>query len=233
MIDRYSICASANEVADRFGVDVPEFYSPKYNSAPTQLLPVITSASAKGISLFYWGTSPEWSKNKSLSEKMVNVRVETLVEKPALKKALKKNRCLIPADGFYGWKKVGKKTSIPYRFVFNSKELFGMAGLWEEYEDTDGNQIQTFMIFTTGANDMVSLIQDRMPIILTKQNEKIWLDPAADEQTLENLLSTAAASSSMNHYPVSPTITDIRLDLPSMIIPTPPADQHGNLTLFD
>lgn len=232
MIDRYSICAPANDVAERFGVDVPEFYSAKYNAAPTHLLPVITSSSAKGISLFYWGTSPEWSKNKTVSEKMINVRIENLAEKPALKRALKKNRCLIPADGFYAWKKVGKKTNIPYRFVFNSKELFGMAGLWEEYEDTDGNQIQTFMIFTTVANDMVGLIQDRMPVILTKQNEKLWLDTSTDEQTLENLLSAPPASS-MNHYPVAPTISDIKSDFPSMIIPTPPADQHGNLTLFD
>jgi putative SOS response-associated peptidase YedK len=232
MIDRYSICASAKTLSDRFGVDVPEFYTAKYNAAPTHLLPVVTSASPKGVSSFYWGTSPEWSKNKTVSERMINVRTENLADKPALKKSLKKNRCIVPADGFYGWKKVGKKTSIPYRFVLNSKDPFAMAGLWEEYEDTDGNQIQTFMIFTQEANEMVGLIQERMPVILSKQNEKLWLDGSTDEESLVGMLTTYPAAA-MNHYPVSPTITDIKSDFASMIIPTPPSDQHGNLTLFD
>src|SRR5688572_12774165 len=113
MIDRYSLTASPEVIRERFSVEVPEFYQPKFNAAPTHLLPVVTSTAASGLSLFYWGTSPEWSKNKVPSEKMINVRGESLDEKPALKRALRKNRCLIPADGFYCWKKVGKKTSIP------------------------------------------------------------------------------------------------------------------------
>jgi putative SOS response-associated peptidase YedK len=232
MIDRYSITATKQIIAERFAVDVPDFYQLKYNAAPTHLLPVITSSSPKGISLFYWGTSPEWSKNKTVSERMINVRTENLSDKPALKKSLKKNRCIVPADGFYGWKKVGKKTSIPYRFILTSRDPFAMAGLWEEYEDTDGNQIQTFMLFTQEANDMVGLIQDRMPVILTKQNEKLWLDQNMDEESLLKMLTKYPANA-MSHYPVSPTITDTNIDLASMIIPTPPADQHGNLTLFD
>src|SRR5687767_7983161 len=98
MIDRYSLTANTEAIRERFSVDVPEFYQPRFNAAPTQLLPVITSSAASGLSLFYWGTSPEWSKNKVPSEKMINVRAESLDEKPALRKALKKNRCLIPAD---------------------------------------------------------------------------------------------------------------------------------------
>ncbi|HWA35330.1 MAG TPA: SOS response-associated peptidase family protein, partial [Cyclobacteriaceae bacterium] len=117
MIDRYSITTSAESIGERFSVDVPDFYKPKYNAAPTQLLPVITSSSPGGVSLFYWGTSPEWSKNKLLGEKIINTRAENFADRPSLKKALRKNRCIIPADGFYGWKKVGKKTAIPYRFV--------------------------------------------------------------------------------------------------------------------
>jgi putative SOS response-associated peptidase YedK len=232
MIDRYSLTASAEVIRERFSVDVPEFYQPRFNAAPTHLLPVVTSAAASGLSLFYWGTSPEWSKNKVPSEKMINVRGESLEEKPALKRALKKNRCLIPADGFYCWKKVGKKTSIPYRFVLNSKEPFAFAGLWEEFEDTDGNEIQTFMIFTQESNSLVAQVQDRMPVILAKQNEKLWLDPNQDDASLMSML-TAYPPAAMTHYPVSPGISDIKIDLASLIIPTSPADQHGNLTLFD
>src|SRR5690606_9547141 len=97
-------------------VDVPDFFQPKYNAAPTQLLPLITSASPEGISTFYWGTSPEWSKNKTLSEKIINVRAELIQEKVSLRKSLMKGRCIVPADGFYAWKQAGKKTHIPYRF---------------------------------------------------------------------------------------------------------------------
>jgi putative SOS response-associated peptidase YedK len=232
MIDRYSISTPAKIVSERFGVDVPDFYSIRYNAAPTHLLPVVTSSSRGGVSLFYWGTSPEWSKNKTVSEKMINVRTESLSEKPALKKALKKNRCIILADGFYGWRKVGKKTSIPYRFVLNSKEPFAMAGLWEEFEDTDGNEIQTFMIFTCESNEVVASVQERMPVMLSKENESKWLSTDTSEEDLIKMLGKFP-STAMNYYPVSPSITDTKADLASMIIPTPPSDQHGNLTLFD
>lgn len=232
MIDRYSITTSAESIRERFSVDVPDFYKPKYNAAPTQLLPVITSSGPGGVSLFYWGTSPEWSKNKLLGEKIINTRAENFADRPSLKKALKKNRCIIPADGFYGWKKVGKKTAIPYRFVLNSKDTFSIAGLWEEFEDTEGNQIQTFTMITVASNELVNLVQERMPAILAKQNEKVWLDSNSDEEVLPGLVSAFPAAA-MNHYPVSPRIGDSNADVPSLIIPTPPADQHGNLTLFD
>jgi putative SOS response-associated peptidase YedK len=232
MIDRYSITATAEQVADRFSVDVPEFYQARYNASPTQLLPVITSNSPHGVSLFYWGTAPDWAKNKNLAEKLINLRGESFAEKPALKKAMRTQRCLIPADGFYGWKKVGKKTNIPYRFVIKSAEVFSFPGIWEEFEDTEGHQIQTFMIFTLPADNDVSIIQERMPVILNRESEKIWLDKNSDEDKLLTLLS-ASATTGINYYPVSPKISEINVDVPSLITPTPPADQHGNLTLFD
>jgi putative SOS response-associated peptidase YedK len=108
MIDRYTITALPEKITDRFAVDVPEFYAPKYNAAPTQLLPVITADAPQGVSHFYWGTSPEWSKNKTLSEKIINVQAESIQEKPALKKAMMRTRCIVPADSFYAWKKTGK-----------------------------------------------------------------------------------------------------------------------------
>ena len=107
MIERYSITASPAKIEQRFNVDVLDTYAPNFNAAPTQLLPVITATSSHGISTFYWGISPEWSKNKTLSEKIINVRAESILEKPMLKKGMMKNRCLVPADGFLhgheGW----------------------------------------------------------------------------------------------------------------------------------
>src|SRR5689334_731402 len=100
MIDRYSITANAESIRERFAVDLPHAVTPHYNASPTQLLPVITHTAPQGVSTFYWGTSPEWSKNKSLSEKIVNVQKDAILERPALKKTLMKSRCIIPADGF-------------------------------------------------------------------------------------------------------------------------------------
>src|SRR6188768_223897 len=176
MIDRYSITASSAKLAERFSVDVPDFHKPRYNASPTQLLPVITATAPGGISTFYWGTSPEWAKNKTLGEKIINVRAETILEKPALTRAMMKTRCLVPADGFYTWKKTGKKTFIPYRFIATDQEVFSFPGLWEEYEDTDGNEFHTFSIITTNANSLVATVQDRMPVMLDKKSEAVWLN---------------------------------------------------------
>jgi putative SOS response-associated peptidase YedK len=232
MIERYSLTATADQLEDRFAADVIHPYEPCYNAAPTKLLPIITHTAPKGISVFYWGTSPEWAKNKTLSEKIINIRAESIIEKPALKRTLMKARCIIPADGFYAWKKVGKKTFIPYRFVTHDKALISFAGLWEEYEDTDGNEFHTFSIITTQANTMVSPVHDRMPVILNKQTEKVWLDPQCGENDLMKVLTPYDAGK-MNLYSVSPRISDIESNVPSLITPAPPADQFGNLTLFD
>lgn len=232
MIDRYSITASPEKISERFAVDVPQYYKPHYNACPTQLLPVITAAAPKGISTFYWGTSPEWSKDKALSEKIINVRIESINERAPLRRNLMKGRCLIPADGFCAWKQTGKKTFIPYRFVRKDQELFSMAGFWEEYEDTDGNEIQTFSILTLTANELVSPIHARMPVIFDKKSEQQWMEPDASEAQLLSLLTPYPAEQ-MNLYTVSPRIHDASINVPSLIAPTPAADQHGNLTLFD
>jgi putative SOS response-associated peptidase YedK len=232
MIERYSITATPEKISERFSVDVPDFFKPRYNACPTQLLQVITNSSPQGVSTFYWGTSPEWSKNKSLSEKIINTPVEYIADKPAIKKAMMKTRCIIPADGFYAWKKAGKKTFIPYRFICTDQEVFSFAGLWEEYEDTDGNEFHTFTVITTQANALVASVYDRMPVILSRKDEAIWLNKESSESDLSSILKAYSAEK-MNHYSVSPLISDSTADVPSLIRPAPAADQFGNLTLFD
>lgn len=232
MIDRYSIAASKAKIHERFHSDVLDNYAPNYNASPTQLLPVIMHTSPQGVSTFYWGNLPKWSKNKALAEKIINVHAETILEKTALKRSMMKTRCIVPADGFYAWKKIGKKTTVPYRFVLTDTDLFSFAGVWEEFEDEDGNELHTFSIITTIANELVASVQERMPAILTPASEKIWMDQESSESTLINLLQPYPADK-MNYYPVSPRILDSSINVPSLIIPTPPSDQFGNLTLFD
>jgi putative SOS response-associated peptidase YedK len=231
MIERYTITATPDELAKRFGVEVPVGYQPSYNAAPTHLLPVILQGSA-GVSFFYWGIPPSWAKNKNVSEKLINIRAESFAERPAMRKTLKKYRCIIPADGFYGWKKVGKKTYIPHRFMAADKGLFSFAGMWEEFEDTDGETHHTFMLATIAANEIVSVITDRMPLMLDKKRERAWMN---EDTTEEELLASLQPGTTfaLDLYTVSPRINDTTLNVPSLVIPTPPADQFGNLTLFD
>jgi putative SOS response-associated peptidase YedK len=230
MVERYSVGVSAQQLADFFGVDPYGFEQPRYNAAPAHLLPVITTGSA-GLSHFYWGTMPQWAKNKSISEKIINVRGEQIPERPTLKKSLAKLRCLVPADGFYAWKKIGKKTNIPYRLRLPDHSLFGMAAFWEEFEDEAGEQFHTFSIITTPANESVALIADRMPVMLGKAEGKKWLDANSDEAALLALLTPHPAWK-MEHYTVSPRINNPEVDDVNLTKPAPPADQFGNLTLF-
>lgn len=231
MIERYTLTATREQVQQRFGVEVPEFYQPQYNAAPTHLLPVILQGSA-GVSFFYWGIPPDWAKNKHVSEKLINIRAESLQERPAMRKLLKRARCLVPADGFYAWKKVGKKTQIPHRFIAQDKSIFSFAGIWEEFEDNEGERHHTFMLITTPANALVSGMSERMPVILESKQEQVWMQEDSSEESLLALLKPYAEAK-MSLYTVSPRINDSKLNVPSLIIATPPADQFGNLTLFD
>lgn len=232
MIDRYSLTASASTVSERFSVEVPEFFKPRFNASPTQLLPVITSSARQGLSWFYWGRPPLFAHNKNLGEKIINLSLETLLEKPMLKKTLIRHRCIIPADGFYGWRRIGKKTAIPSRFLVTDQELSSFAGLWEEFEDENNTMVHTFTIITVLSNELVASTTERMPVIFNKTREEIWLSASTPESELIDLL-TSYSPAKMTGYTVSPAIGNPENDYPSIIIPTPAADQYGNLTLFD
>lgn len=231
MIERYSLTASPEQVGAYFGVESHGYTKPHYNAAPSQLLPVIMMNS-KGLSHFYWGSAPERSKNKAIGEKIINVRLEQIADRPAIRKRLASSRCAVPADGFYAWKKVGKKTSIPNRFELQGKGLFSIAALWEEYDDENGDQFHTFTIVTRPASRWVESIHDRMPAVLDIDSHHQWLSPDADEATLLPLLDKCA-SFAFDHYTISPRINSSVNNDATLVIPTPPADQFGNLTLFD
>jgi putative SOS response-associated peptidase YedK len=230
MIDRYSLGITAAQLQLHFGVDAHGFERPRYNAAPTQLLPVITSDSPGGLSHFYWGEAPRWAKNKSLSEKLINVATDQLTERASSKKKLLRTRCAVPADGFYVWKKVGKKITIPYRITLADQSPFCMAGLWEEYEDEQGETQHTFSIITTSAPPALHEVADRIPVVLLATARIDWLNKKHEEAELLACLKT---DSVFTFYPVSPRIQDTSLDQQSLTLPTPPADQFGNLTLFN
>lgn len=231
MCGRYSLSKSKIELEERFQAEMLPDFKPRYNIAPTQLVPVLTSQSPKGFSFFYWGITPDFGKNKPVAQKLINARAELVNDKISFKSSFEKRRCLIPADGFYEWKKLGKKTKIPYRFTLREDELFAFAGIWEEYETVSGEIQHTFLILTTSPNEIVSEIHDRMPVILNRQMEKKWLDNYTSESELLAMLQPYP-SDQMLSYTVSPLVNSVQNDVPSIIRKTSPADQHGNYTLF-
>ncbi len=232
MCGRYTIIAKAEEIEKRFNVEVPKSYVPRYNAAPTQILPVLTNKNPEGLSFFNWGLIPKWAKDKTISSKLINARSETISEKVSFKNALKQRRCLVIADGFYEWKRSSKKSKVPYRIILNTQDLFAFAGLWEEYEDEDQNPVHTFTIVTTTANSAMSKIHERMPVILEPNSERIWLSPSTSVEEYLSLLKPYDESK-MENYSISPMVNSVGNDNPQLIIPAPPADQFGNLTLFD
>lgn len=231
MCRRYTITASAGELKSRFNVLVPASYMSRYNAAPAQSLPVITNREPETLSLFYWGLIPNLSRNNSISVKLINAELELLEQKASHKSALKYTRCLAPADGYYEWKTVGKKVQVPYRIKRANDALFSFAGLWEEYEDAEGNAIQTFVIITTRASEPVSSIHDRMPVILSPEQENLWLDDNLSAKEHYDLLKNLPTPELTLHT-VPPLVNDLKNDNPALIQYSPPADQRGNYTLF-
>jgi putative SOS response-associated peptidase YedK len=231
MCGRYSLSKSKPELEQRFQAEMLADFKPRYNIAPTQLVPVITSESPKGFSFFYWGITPDFGQNKPVSQKLINARSETVNEKISFKSSFQKRRCLIPADGFFEWKKLGKKTKIPYRFTLLEDQLFAFAGIWEEYETVSGESHHTFLILTTTANELVGEVHDRMPVILRRDQEKKWLDSYSSTDELISLLQPFSAESMLS-FTVSPLVNSVQNDSPGVIRRTSPMDQFGNYTLF-
>jgi len=203
MCGRFSVISSKGTIEERFDVilDDDDFKS-VYNAAPTQSLPLITNLESKKVNFFKWGLIPFWAKDQSLATKMINARAETILEKPAFKNLIQGKRCLVISDGFYEWKQLPGSKKQPYRITLKDNGLFAYAGLWDEWKDPVGKQINSFTIITTDPNELMRHIHNRMPVILKKEHEKKWLSNNSDIQEILQLLQAYPADL-MQAYPVS------------------------------
>jgi putative SOS response-associated peptidase YedK len=188
----------------------------RYNAAPSQQLPVITSQQPDALQFYSWGLQPFWAKDAKAVKRSINARAESLTEKPTFRSLLKSKRCLVPADGFYEWQ-VTEQGKVPHRILLQSEELFTFAGLWDEWADkSTGEVLHTFTIITTEANELVKPIHDRMPIILSPEAEELWLD---EHESQEGLLSLLAPynGDEMKAYPVSPLVNSPLNNVPEVL----------------
>ncbi len=213
MCGRSSLTKTQKELEQRFQA---EFYQedierynpiPNYNVAPTHMHPVITNEAPDRFHLFKWGLIPYWAKKVSVGSKMINCRIETILEKPAFQNAVRHRRCIIPFDGFYEWKKI-HKDKIPYRITLKDQGLFAVAGIWEQWKSEEDKTVFSFSIVTQPPNNLMKDIHDRMPAILLPEQEKIWLDKSISAEDALSII-TPYPDDLLHAYTVSDRINKV------------------------
>lgn len=183
-------------------------WTPRFNIAPSQPVAVITQEKPHRIEWMNWGLVPSWSKDPQIGNRLINARAETLAEKPSFKNAYTRRRCLIPADGFYEWMhlKKGAGKGDPYYFSLSGHHPFAFAGIWELWQNSQGDEIYSCSIITCAANELVKPIHERMPVILDEKSSSFWLGKHSVQEL--NTILVPYASEKMRSYPVSPMVNN-------------------------
>jgi len=222
MCGRYVLKASLPDIARMLGMDVGVDLAlePSFNIAPTRSVPVCRSEEPeqRELVLMHWGLIPHWAKQRESNYRMINARAETVAEKPAFRSPFRHRRCLIPADGYYEWKSMqGRKQ--PYYFTMKDDQPFCFAGLWDRWQAPDGPPVESCTIITTGANAFASEFHHRIPVILTRNDYKRWLDPRITGAAQVAPLLQPFPSEAMSVYPVSTLVNKARVDEARCITP--------------
>ena len=220
MCGRFVLEASPDQLMDAYRLTSPPVLNHRYNIAPSQQVVAVrqNKAETRELVQLRWGLIPSWAKDTSIGHKMINARSETAYEKPSFKQALRTRRCLIPANGFYEWEKVGKE-KIPHYIRLRGGDLMAMAGLWESWKSPTGELIETCTVLTTTANALVKKIHDRMPVLLHNDEFNRWL--SRDNNDIANLaeLFLPYPSDLLEEYVVSNTVNHVSTDSPACILP--------------
>jgi putative SOS response-associated peptidase YedK len=194
---------------------------PRYNITPTQTIPIVKTtpdASARELRLFRWGLVPFWAKDASIGARMINARSESVAEKPAFRAPFKNRRCLVPADGFYEWKRTGR-VKQPYFFSMSDARVYAFAGLWDRWQGPDEQTVESVTILTVAANELVGQIHDRMPVILDESDYDVWLDRTVKKPELLKPLLRAYPAEGMKGYPVETKVNKADSSGPDLIEP--------------
>lgn len=215
MCGRYRLSRRKQVVEEHFNsASDEEDWIPRYNIAPTQPVATIRQAGAKRIlSTMRWGLIPSWATDTSIGSRLINGRSETVLEKPAFRESFRMRRCLIPADGFYEWKKAGNERH-PFHFAMKDHSLFAFAGIWDRWKSPTGRVLESCSILTTAPNELMEGVHDRMPVILPPQHYQTWLTASATESKRLVELLVPFDASVMQRYPVSSLVNKPENDLP-------------------
>jgi putative SOS response-associated peptidase YedK len=215
MCGRFTQAADGEIIFKVFALPEPPAMPPRYNIAPTQDVAAVRAVDGgRRLAMLHWGLIPSWAKERAMGARMINARAETLAEKPAFRSAFRARRCLIVADGFYEWQKVGGRKQ-PYFIRFRDGRPFGFAGLWERWHREGEEAVESCTIVTTEANELLAPIHDRMPVIVEPEQFALWLDPSvSDINRVAGLLRPFSAGA-MEAYPVSFLVNNPANDAPA------------------
>ena len=224
MCGRFTLHTPASVLATFFNLPETPVLVPRYNIAPTQPVAIVRAPAGpnqREWALVRWGLIPSWAKDPSIGARMINARAETVAEKPSFRAPFKRRRCLVPADGFYEWRKVGKGKQ-PYYIHMQDGGPFAIAGLWEHWQGADGSELQTCTLLTTEPNDLLAPIHNRMPVIIAPEDYDEWLDVSSEGpgflSLLHHLLRPYPARA-MDVYPVSTYVNNARNEGEACIAP--------------
>ncbi len=214
MCGRYRLSRRKQLIQEYFDTSDEVDWEPRYNIAPTQTVPVIWQDPQEPIrrtSLMRWGLIPYWAKDPSIGYKLINARSETVGSKPAFREAFKSRRCLIPADGFYEWKRIvnGKQ---PFHFGLQDDSLFAFAGLWDRWKDAIGQAVESCSILTTTPNALLADVHDRMPVIPSPEHYDLWLDPGFRDLAATTEMLKPYDAGQMRRYAVSVRVNNVAND---------------------
>jgi len=219
MCGRFTLGATAADLARQFDLATIPAWTPRYNIAPSQAVPAviqIRETAARESRPFRWGLVPSWAKDPTIGNRMINARSETAATKPTFRKSFRERRCLILADGFYEWKREGSRKQ-PFYIKLRDGEPFAFAGLWDHWHPSDGQPLETCTILTTAPNAVLQPIHDRMPVILPPTAYSVWLDPAMRDVESVQALLTPYSGEGMIAYPVSTRVNRPANDSPDLV----------------
>ncbi len=223
MCGRFARRSTQKVLADWFGVDPEEVppFAPSYNVAPQSMQPVVRldrDTGRREFALLRWGLIPFWAKDAKIAYSTINARSEDAAARPAFREALRKRRCLVPADAFYEWQRVDAKTRLPYAFALKSGEPYALAGLWEYWRPEQGEPLESFTILTTDPNELMEPVHNRMPVILEPRDYDRWLEPGDPARPPVDLLRPLPAEK-MTAWRISERVGNVRNNDPSLLEP--------------
>ncbi len=220
MCGRFDIHSAIEIIVKIFDIgDVSCDFAANYNVAPAQNIPIVVNAGNKNrLILSRWGFLPSWAKEPGTAYSMINARAETVDSNRSYKNAFLNNRCLVVADGFYEWQRRGT-VKIPYYIHLRSGDPMAFAGLYNIWTSSEGGKISTSTIVTTGANELMTQIHDRMPVILNHDNFSQWLNPEVHDKDILKPLLKSFPSDELESYQVSPQVNSYRFNSPDNIKP--------------
>jgi len=221
MCGRFARKSTQEVLADWFGVDLEDmpWFAPTYNAAPQSTQPVVRlkrDTPGREIALARWGLVPYWAADPKVGYTTFNARAEEVATKPMFREAMKRRRCLVPADAFYEWQKLGPKRRKAFAAALGSGEPYAFAGLWERWKPKEGEPLDSFSIITTDPNELMAPVHDRMPVILEPKDYDRWLDPGDPERLPVDLLRAYPAEK-MRIWPVSDRVGKVRNDEPALL----------------